>query len=307
MIPANAGVGSAIGFLLAPIAYEVVRSRYMRLGAVDADALNQLFADMRDEAAAVVALGAPDGVLEVRRHGYARYVGQGHEIKIELPDGDFDEGLADQLRGAFESEYRSQYHRTVPGLDIEILTWSVTVSSPVEVPPGERHEVDTNAVVESDATRKLHVPGVVEAVQAEVLGRSRLKAGASVDGPVVITESQTTTIVPAGFSASVNTRGDLVLERVAQQQQVAATAAIIRNQVIWDRLITIVEEQAQALIRTAFSTTVREAGDLSAGVFDLTGRMLAQAVTGTPGARQCHGRVGTVLPGQVSGCGHAAG
>ncbi|MHA1108643.1 MAG: hydantoinase B/oxoprolinase family protein, partial [Alphaproteobacteria bacterium] len=52
---------------------------------------------------------------------------------------------------------------------------------------------------------------------------------------------------------------------------------------IWDRLIAIVEEQAQALIRTAFSTTVREAGDLSAGVFDLAGRMLAQAVTGTPG------------------------
>jgi len=57
----------------------------------------------------------------------------------------------------------------------------------------------------------------------------------------------------------------------------------IRTQIMWDRLIAVVEEQAQALIRTAFSNTVREAGDLSAGVFDLKGRMLAQAVTGTPG------------------------
>lgn len=57
----------------------------------------------------------------------------------------------------------------------------------------------------------------------------------------------------------------------------------IQGQIIWDRLLAVVEEQAQTLVRTAFSTTVREAGDLSAGVFDRRGRMLAQAVTGTPG------------------------
>ena len=59
--------------------------------------------------------------------------------------------------------------------------------------------------------------------------------------------------------------------------------AAIQRQIMWNRLIAVVEEQAQTMIRTAFSTTVREAGDLSAGIFDLEGRMLAQAVTGTPG------------------------
>jgi len=57
----------------------------------------------------------------------------------------------------------------------------------------------------------------------------------------------------------------------------------VSNQVMWNRLISVVEEQAQTLVRTAFSTSVREAGDLSAGVYDLEGQMLAQAVTGTPG------------------------
>ena len=57
----------------------------------------------------------------------------------------------------------------------------------------------------------------------------------------------------------------------------------LHNQVMWNRLISVVEEQALTLVRTAFSTSVREAGDLSAGVFDSTGRMVAQAVTGTPG------------------------
>ncbi len=59
--------------------------------------------------------------------------------------------------------------------------------------------------------------------------------------------------------------------------------AQIHRQIMWNRLIAVVEEQAQTMIRTAFSTTVREAGDLSAGIFDLHGRMMAQAVTGTPG------------------------
>src|SRR6201989_3506115 len=57
----------------------------------------------------------------------------------------------------------------------------------------------------------------------------------------------------------------------------------IANQVMWDRLIAVVEEQAQTLVRTACGTPTREAGDLSAGVYDTQGRMLAQAVTGTPG------------------------
>jgi N-methylhydantoinase B len=62
-----------------------------------------------------------------------------------------------------------------------------------------------------------------------------------------------------------------------------AALSQIHAQVMWSRLIAVVEEQAQTLVRTAFSTSVREAGDLSAGVFDAEGRMLAQAITGTPG------------------------
>ena len=59
------------------------------------------------------------------------------------------------------------------------------------------------------------------------------------------------------------------------------TLTELRTQLVWNRLLAIVEEQAQTLMRTAFSTVVREAGDLSAGVFDTSGNMLAQAVTGT--------------------------
>ena len=86
-------------------------------------------------------------------------------------------------------------------------------------------------------------------------------------------------------------------------------ASLIDLQIMWHRLIAVVEEQAQVLLRTAFSPIVRECGDLSAGVFDLKGRMLAQAVTGTPGHVNsmaesvkhfiAHFPIGTMKPGDA--------
>ncbi len=284
IVPANAGVGSAVGFLLAPIAYEVVRSRYLRLSAFDGDLLEGLFAEMAAEARAVVRLGAPEAPLEEQRHAYARYVGQGHEIKIELPAGAPDAAWAGALGTAFEAEYERQYGRTVPGLDVEVLTWSVTVAAPAETPRGPAEApVEHSEEVPSGASRPVHFPGSEGARETALYQRDALSAGARLNGPAAVGEAQTTTIVPEGFAARLSGEGDLVLERDAAAARPEAVAGRFRQQVVWDRLIATVEEQAQALIRTAFSTTVREAGDLSAGVFDLEGRMLAQAVTGTPG------------------------
>ena len=284
IIPKGAGVGSAIGFLLAPVAYEVVRSRYLRLGAFDAARLNALFGAMRKEAEAVVRLAAPKGKLEERRFAYARYVGQGHEIKIEVPEGALIKADGEKIRLAFEAEYERQYQRTVPGLDVEVLTWSSVIAAPVAKVKVEKAKSGKAAGAKAAGKREVQFPGADRFVSTGEYPRAELTPGLTVTGPAVVTEDQTTTAVPPGFAARLNGRGDLVLERVGKKAFASVgTSDAICNQVLWDRLIATVEEQAQALIRTAFSTTVREAGDLSAGVFDLGGRMLAQAITGTPG------------------------
>ncbi len=284
IVPANAGVGSAVGFLLAPVAYEVVRSRYLRLSAFEPAAINAVLAEMEEEARQVVAL-AGDASVTLQRHAFARYVGQGHEIKIALPEGALTEVSGDALKEAFEAEYRRQYARTVPGLDVEVLTWSL-VASGSQPPATALPETEENPAPPSERRRVVEMPGAECSTEVALLSRDDLLPGQRLDGAAAIEERQTTTLVPAGFSARVNAAGDLILERSDAQQRAAKSAAVaesVRAQVIWDRLIAIVEEQAQALLRTAFSTTVREAGDLSAGVFDRQGRMLAQAVTGTPG------------------------
>ncbi len=288
IIPANAGVGSAVGFLIAPIAYEVVRSRYQVLSDLDTAMLSNLIADMRNEALEVVRLGAPDETVEETRHAYARYAGQGHEIKIEVPPGELDSELGAALHAAFEVAYQRQYDRTVPGLEVEVLTWSVTVSTVEAEKPQTVTMAAADKNFEAPTARNMHFPGIVDVTIAGEVARSGLQETTRVSGPAVITEAQTTTVVPPGFTAGLASNGDLVLNALAaaagsQTGDQTSDAGGVRNQVLWNRMIAIVEEQAQALIRTAFSTTVREAGDLSAGLFDPQGRMLVQAVTGTPG------------------------
>ena len=283
IIPKGAGVGSAIGFLLAPVAYEVVRSRYVRLDGFDPARLNTLFAAMRKEAEAVVRQAAPKGKLSEQRFAYARYAGQGHEIKVLVPEGALIKADGEKIRAAFEAEYARQYDRTVPGLAVEVLTWSAVVSAAAAKVPVLKDKPGKTAPAMASGLRQVRFPGADKAVAAGEFPRAGLTPGLTVTGPAVVTEDQTTTAVPPGYTARLNARGDLVVEQNGKQTAAAGTGDTIRNQILWDRLIATVEEQAQALIRTAFSTTVREAGDLSAGVFDLKGRMLAQAITGTPG------------------------
>jgi len=287
VIPGNAGVGSAFGFLLAPVAYEVVRSRYMRLSDFDASSANGLMAEMYAEAEDVVRLGAPNAALTTQKHAFMRYVGQGHEIKVSLPDRPFAPGDAEGLHADFEKAYSEQYGRVVPGLAVEILTWTLTLSAPSETQLSVSGTGRPAATMSANAygMRGLLQPGRGDkAADAELYRRADLVPGSELSGPAALVEDQTTTIVPSGFSASINGMGDIILSRDADAGAAATDLAEdIRRQVVWDRMISVVEEQAQALIRTAFSTSVREAGDLSAGIFDPAGRMLAQAVTGTPG------------------------
>ena len=285
IVPHNAGVGSAIGFLLAPVAYEVARSCYMRLDAFDTAPLNAVFEAMAREAAAVVRLGAPQGDTTERRYAYARYVGQGHEVKIEIPARPFGDRDGQAIHAAFETEYGAQYGRAVPGLAVEVLTWSLTLSAPSPPVAGAAPASPGPREAEAQGVRAIHLPGQGGAADARIYARQDLAPGDRLAGPAAISEAQTTTMVPDGFTARINRHGDIVLDRVAVGTAAGGTvpACAVRNQILWDRMIAIVEEQAQSIIRTAFSTTVREAGDLSAGLFDLGGRMLAQAVTGTPG------------------------
>ena len=132
LVPANAGVGSAVGFLRAPVAYEIVRSRLMRMSSFDEAEANALVLDMRGEAEAIVCRGAGATKLVEHRSAFMRYRGQGHEISVNLPVRAFVADDRVTLTELFEAAYRRLYSRAIPGVDIEILSWVVSVASPAE-------------------------------------------------------------------------------------------------------------------------------------------------------------------------------
>ncbi|MBO9446745.1 hydantoinase/oxoprolinase family protein [Ruegeria sp. R14_0] len=210
VIPPNPGVGSAVGFLFASVSFEIVRSRYSLLETLDLDGINTLFADMIAEASDVVAQGAGDAPTETQRTAFMRYNGQGHEIEIALPDRDLTAEDIQPLITAFEAEYRKQFSRPVPGMQIEILNWAVRVATPdADVP--ELPETPTLTTITPNQTRPILCDVDGQKKQAGFVPRDALNPGDRVCGPALITEPQTTTLVSADFSAHVDAIGNLVL------------------------------------------------------------------------------------------------
>jgi N-methylhydantoinase A len=213
VIPTNAGVGSAIGFLLAPVAYEVVRSRRQNLSALKPELINSLMHDMREEARAVVEQGSSAQVLNESRHAYMRYVGQGHEIAVPLPVDDYNEAHASVFLQAFEDVYTQLYGRTIGGIDVEVLSWTLTISAPGENVGDETGGEPHQSVPEPSQQQSFFDPPTATRVEVSVFQRAQLQPGDFIEGPALITEDQTTTVVTSCYNAIIDTRGYIILSR----------------------------------------------------------------------------------------------
>ena len=216
VIPPGAGVGSALGFLQAPVSYEVIRSYYQKLDDLDYHGINQLLYSMRKEATDVVEPGAQGQRTREIRTAFMRYIGQGHEVSVEIPvkleEAELDSQSSGRLTMAFETEYTRLYGRTIPSLDIEILTWSLLVSTK------ESDGLAINMSAKSyapDTTefRKLMDAESGEFNDAAVYDRLSLAPGAKIEGPAIVTESDTATVITRRFKGQVTDGGYMIFEQ----------------------------------------------------------------------------------------------
>ncbi|MFN0042631.1 MAG: hydantoinase/oxoprolinase family protein [Alphaproteobacteria bacterium] len=212
IIPTGAGVGSAIGFLRAPVAYEVIRSQHQRLSRINIRQVNTLLKDMHAEAHRVVEPGAGGRALVETRIAFMRYVGQGHEVAITLAPGNFAADAESKLRKAFEASYRKLYDRTIPNLDIEILTWGLILQTKPEKPRAAR-KIARRGAPKPSGTRQMMDPNTGAYTKAAVYARKDLAPGARFSGPAIVVEDDTATVVGTRFDAWVNSLGYIVLER----------------------------------------------------------------------------------------------
>jgi N-methylhydantoinase A len=210
VVPPDAGVGSALGFLDAPIAYEVARTLLVRLDALEQTTIDTLFAEMRAEAEAVVRLGVPQGALVETRRGFMRYRGQGHEVAVPLPEGALDPAA---LRAAFDVTYTRVYGRVIPRLEVEAVTWTLSLAEPHELPRQLSMPPDAGPATPAGRCHMIETASG-EAIDAALFVRAALPRGAGVTGPAVIVEDGTSTIVPSGYVARINAGDDIVVEEI---------------------------------------------------------------------------------------------
>ena len=295
LIPPASGAASALGFLAAPLSFEQVRSRPVRLDAPGAAAtieaiLHELTAAARTH---LVAAGVAEADVVTERLTDMRLEGQMHEISVPLPDGVITDATIPAIRSAFASAYAARYTSVYAGVGVMAISFRVRCRGPL--PQLSLTEAGVRSVgAARKGTRAAWFDGGV--VDTPVYDRYALVTGARIAGPAIIEEREATTIVPPGRRVSVDAPERSRIEigltaapaaRVTADTPIEQAAALIEAdkvslEIMWSRLVTVVEEMWHTICRTAFSLIVSEAQDFACDLLDARGDLLAHSPRAMP-------------------------
>ncbi len=208
IVPPLAGVGSALGFFTAPVAFDLVRSHRVSLDGADFDAIETLFSDLQKEASAILEQsGAVTGIVFARSIDM-RFVGQGAETNLPIATRDFNTWQKDDIRSLFDETYKRLYGRTYPDTQVEFITFKVRASlpeRPFRIPPLSA----TNGTLEDCIKGKRQAYSLVQKkyIPFTVFDRLKLFPGAKIDGPAIIEEKESTIVVGEDARAAVDDFG----------------------------------------------------------------------------------------------------
>lgn len=212
IVPPGAGVGSAIGFLRAPFSYEATRGKFLKLSDFRAEVVNAVVEELEDEAQSFMVGDTGGQPTEKRLTVFMRYSGQGWEIPVVFDKTRFEDDDANQFARAFEATYERLFGRIIDGLEVEITNWALTVST--IAPPVHRvAEPSQSKSAERARDRSMFDAALRSDVTASEVHRAALIAGDVIDGPAIITEDETSTIVTSAFRVVSQSDGALLIER----------------------------------------------------------------------------------------------
>jgi len=214
IVPPHAGVGSAFGFLTAPISFDFTRSYVSQLDTLDLAEINQILDNLEQEGRAIVeAAGVPADDIIVQLSIDMRYVGQGYEVRVPFAKQTLTSDHIDQIREAFEDEYKQFYGQLATGVPIEAVNWRVVISSPKPEIGTLSHDSTTAETNTAYDTRPVLFDADTDPHPTPVYRRDALSIGWQADGPLIIEEPASTTIVLPDWSATVHSSGCLILSQ----------------------------------------------------------------------------------------------
>ena len=214
IVPPNAGVGSALGFFTAPRAFDLVRSHKIPLMSADFAQVESLFRQLESEGERTLRRAGAEGPIEFTRSVGARFIGQGSETSLEVPEHDFTKLEPATLRERFDHAYSRLYGRTYPDSPVEFVNFCVRASLPVRLLSLPRLPAGTGRRT-GDAVKneRRAYSGLARGFIAHtVYDRYRLFPGASFTGPAIVEERESTVILGEDARAAVDEYGFLWIE-----------------------------------------------------------------------------------------------
>ena len=218
IFPVNASVLSAFGTLVSPVRIDLAQSLPRMIDTVDIAERDALLDELRAEGRRVLsAAGVPDDAVRFRYGIDARYAGQGNEITIWVGEGETWPATPEHVTAAFEDEYRRIYGMTIPDVAVQAVTWRLSASAETNIVE------PSNALAPADGPpapighRPMIFDRGVDAVDAPVYRRTDLGAGAKFEGPAVVEERETTSVIRPGWSVEVAADGSLIATRRTEE------------------------------------------------------------------------------------------
>ena len=211
--PLGAGATSAFGFLCAPLAFDLKRSLYGRLDDLDWSEVNAALEEMEREGRELLrASGIAEQDIQMRRLGEMRYVGQGHEVAVKLPQGNLGPDDVGAISDGYRKEYRRLYGREGPDVPLETLTWRLEVASPrpqiqLQPPVGSPRALSEAR----KGKRGIYLPEHEGFRDVPVYDRYRLDPGAAFEGPAVVEERESTVVIGPDAEVEVDAARNLIV------------------------------------------------------------------------------------------------
>ena len=211
--PFGAGVGSTFGLLSAPLAFDFVRSAYSRLDQLDWQFANGLLYEMAEEGRKILeSSGLSRSEIDFRRTADMRYVGQGHEVSVALPDGELSGQHLGEIQDAFEETYRALYGRKGPDVPLEVINWRVVASGPRPEWNLKLSPDGSDRRAARKGSRPAYFPECEGYVETAIYDRYALEPAMEIAGPAIIEEREATLIIGARGHARVDDSLNVVVE-----------------------------------------------------------------------------------------------
>jgi len=213
IVPPNAGVGSALGFFTAPRAFDLVRSHKVSLDAADFSEIEKIFKEMEVEGVRTLQKSGTVEEIKFDRSVDVRFVGQGSETNIHIPETSFMSVKKEDVRKRFDDIYEKLYGRTYPDSPVEFINFKVRASLPERLLKLPRMDKRAGSLKDAIKGRRQAYSGIVkDFIPYTVYDRYKLFTGAKFQGPAIIEERESTVIAGEDASISVDEYGFLWIE-----------------------------------------------------------------------------------------------